>query len=215
VYTPGIPGIEAGEMSIFDAFSSSSGQRPYIGRYGKPGISRRELPCVFLVIAIVVGSCALLLLLVRWLTMAQESDLYLVAGPVLQAPALDTPPHPVIGILIEKDGFPFTIYEDDMSLSREIMNWKPGDYVTARVKHLTAGVQSKSGEYHIWELKRDGVTIQSYQDAYRYQTQANERATTYALGLVLLSAILLTVALALRIHFGAWVDQTPIEVQDP
>jgi hypothetical protein len=205
-------------MSIFDAFSSSPRRepRPYIGRYGSPGISLRDLPCTLLVIATVVAGCALLLPLVRWLTMAKESDLQLVAGSVLQAPALDTPPDPVIRILVETNGHPIVIYEDDVSLSGEIMKLKWGDQVTARVKLLRAGVSEDSpGEYHIWELERNGVTIQSYQDAYRYQTRANERSTTYALGLGLLSAILLTLALALRMHFGAWVDPTPIEVEDP
>ncbi len=203
-------------MSIFDAFSPSSRRGPYIGRYGKPGISRRELPCVFLVIAIAVGCIALLLLTVRWLTMANESDLYVISGSVLRAPELIRSTSPVIRILVQTNGRPVTIYEDDLSLSQQIMHLKWGDPVTARVKLLRAGVQSgSSAEYHIWELKRDGVTIQSYQDAYRYQTRANERSITYALELGLLSALLLAVALALRMHFGAWVDQTPIEVQEP
>jgi hypothetical protein len=170
---------------------------------------------VFLVIAIVVGCIAFLLLLVRWLTMAKESDLLLVTGSVLQAPALETSSNPVIRILVQMNDRPIAIYEDDLSLSREIMNLKWGDQVTARVKFLRAGVQEGSeGEYHIWELKRDGVTIQSYQDAYRYQTRVNESQTTYALGFGLISAILLTVALALRIHFGAWVDPTPLVSAD-
>ena len=200
----------------FSAPAPSPERRPYIGRYGKPGISRRELPCVFLVMAIAVGGIALLMPLVRWLTMAKESDLQLVAGSVLQAPELIRSTSPVIRILVETHGRPVAIYEDDLSLSRQIMNLKWGDHVTARVKFLRAGVPEESpGEYHIWELKRDGGTIQSYQDAYRYQTRVNERQTTSALGLALISAICLTVALALRIHFGAWVDPTPIEVQDP
>jgi hypothetical protein len=148
--------------------------------------------------------------------MAKESDLQLVAGSVLQARELTRPSNPVIRILVATNGRPVAIYEDDLSLSGEIMNWKPGDYITARVKFLREGVPRGSpGEYHIWELKRDGVTIQSYENAYLYQTGVNERQTTYALGLVLISAICLTVALALRIHFGAWVGPPPIEVQDP
>ena len=44
------------------------------------------------------------------------------------------------------------------------MKLKPGDHVTARV-------QSFFGQYHIWELKRDGVTIESYQDTYLYKPE--------------------------------------------
>ena len=212
MYTPCSLSKEAGEMPTFNA--PPPGERwSYIGRYGKPGISRRELPCVFLAAAIAVGCLALLLLWVRWLTMAEESDLYLVTGSVLQAPKLIRSSDPVIRILVQTNGRPIAIYEDDLSLSPEIMNLKWGDQVTARVKFLR---QSRAhGKYHIWELKHDGVTIQSYQDAYRYQTRVNERWTTYALGLGLLAAILLTAALALRIHYGAWVDPTPIEVPEP
>lgn len=203
-------------MPTFNAPSPSPRRRPYIGRYGKPGISRRELPCVFLVIAIVVACLALLLPVVRWLIMAKQSDLSVVTGTVLRAPQLIRSTSPVIIILLETDGRHVAIYEDDVSLS-EVMTLKPGDHVTARVKFQRAGVQSESddGEYHIWELKRDGVMIQSYQDAYLYQTRATERAMTYALGLALLAAILLAIALALRMHFGAWVDPTPIEVPEP
>jgi len=216
VYTPCSLSNQAGDMPTFNAPSPSPRRWPYTGRYGKPGISRRELPCVFLVMAMAVGGLAFMLLFGRWLTMAKESDLQLVGGSVLQAPELIRPSSPVLRILVQMNGRPIAIYEDDLSLSREIMNLKWGDPVTARVKFLRAGVPEDSpGEYHIWELKRDGVTIQSYQDAYRYQTRVNEEQITYALGLGLISAILLTVALALRIHFGAWVDPTPIEVEEP
>jgi len=202
-------------MPTFNAPSPSPRRWPYIGRYGKPGISRRDLPCTFLVIAIVLGFGALLLPWLGWLTMAKESDLELVAGSVLQAPKQLRPSSPVIRILVETDGGPADIYEDDSSYSREIMNLKPGDHVTARVKGLRVGVPRGSrGEYHIWELRRDGVTIQSYQDAYLYQTRVNERQTTYALWLGLVSAICLTVALALRMHFGEWVDSTPLVPAD-
>lgn len=203
-------------MSPFSAPSPAPERRPYIGRYGKPGISRRELPCVFLVMALTVGFLALLMPSVRRLVMAKESDLYIVSGSVLQAPELITSTQPVIRILVSMNGRPIDIYEDDLSLSQQIMNLKWGDPVTARVKLQRASTQIGSdGEYHIWELKRDGVMIQSYQDAYRYQTQANERATTHALELGLASAILLAVALGLRMHYGAWVDPTPIEVEEP
>ena len=217
VYTPCSLTNEAGEMPTFNAPSPNPRRWPYIGRYGKPGISRRELPCTFLVIAIAVGFLALLLPLLEWLRMANESDLRFVAGSVLQEPTLIRPSNPVIHIRVKTDsGRPVDIYEDDLSRSQEIMNLKWGDQVTARVKFLRVGVPKGSpGEYHIWELKRDGVTIQSYQDAYLYQTRVNERQTTYALGLGLMSAILLAVALALRMHFGEWVDSTPIEVQEP
>ena len=62
-------------MLMFNAPSPSSQRWPYIGRYGKPGISRRELPYTLLVIAIILGFGALLLPFLGWLTMAKEGDL--------------------------------------------------------------------------------------------------------------------------------------------
>ena len=194
----------------FNAPSPSPRRWPYIGRYGKPGISRRDLPNTFLIIAIILGFGALVLPLLGWLRMAKESDLKFVAGSVLQAPTLLRPSWPIIRIPIETDDGPADIYEEDMSHSQEIMNLQPGDHVTARVKFLTVGtLRRSSGEYHIYELKRDGVTIESYQDADRNQIRELEQYITNALWVGLLSSICLIAALALRMHFGAWGDSTP------
>jgi hypothetical protein len=202
-------------MPTFDAPSPSPVRWPYIGRYGKPGISRRELPYTFLILAIIFGFGALVLPLLGWLRMAKESDLKFVAGSVLQAPTLLRPSWPIIRIPIETDGGPAYIYEEDMSHSQEIMNLKPGDHVTARVKFLTVGTLSRrSGEYHIFELKRDGVTIESYQDSDLSQTRELQQYRTNALWVGLLSSICLAVALALRMHFGEWVDSTPLVPAD-
>jgi hypothetical protein len=197
-------------MPPFNAPSPSPRRWPYIGRYGKPGITRRDLPNFFLILAIILGFGALVLPLLGWLTMAKESDLKFVAGSVLQAPTWLRPSSPLIRIRVETDDGPVDIFEEDFSHSREIMNLKPGDHVTARVKLLHVGtLHGSSGDYHIWELKRDGVTIESYQDAYLYQTRELEQYKTIALWLGLISSIFLTVALALRMHFGAWGDSTP------
>ena len=82
------------------------------------------------------------------------------------------------------------------------MNLRPGDQITAGVRPLAT--------YHnVWELKRDGVTIQSYQESYLYQVAQNGQAETNALLCGLLAAISLAAGLALRMHFGAWRDPTP------
>jgi hypothetical protein len=147
--------------------------------------------------------------------MAKESDLRSVAGSVLQAPTLLRPFGPIIRIRVETDHGPATIFEEDVSHSREIMNLKPGDHVTARVYLSRVGnVSDSSNEYHIWELKRDGVTIESSQDTYLYETRELEQYKTSALWLGLAASICLMVALPLRMHFGAWVDPTPLEPAD-
>jgi hypothetical protein len=192
-------------MPTFNAPSPSPRRWPYPVTQAKPGLSRHDLPFTFLVIAIIFGFGALVFPLLGWLRMAKESELKLVAGSVLQAPTLLRPSWPIIRITIETDDGPVNIYEEDMSHSQEIMNLKPGDHVTARVKFLTVGTLHRgSGEYHVYELKRDGVTIESYQDADLCQTRELAQAKTNGLWTGLLSSICLAAALAFRMHFGAW-----------
>jgi hypothetical protein len=181
--------------------------------YSAPGrperrYSRRNLPYTFLFLAIILGLIALLVPVSRRLSMAKESDLKFVAGSVQQAPSwAHTEGGGLIRIPVEIDDGLHDFFEEDLSHSREIMNLKPGDHVTARV-------QSLFGEYHIWELKHDGVTIETYQDMYLYSTQELELGTTKALWLGLVSSIFLVVALALRMHFGAWRASTPLVSAD-
>jgi hypothetical protein len=66
-----------------------------------------------------------------------------------------------------------------------------------------------AGYHNIWELKRDGVTIQSYQETYLFQAATNERGVTGSLAAGLISLILLMAGLVLRMHFGAWRNSTP------
>lgn len=176
--------------------------------YSAPGrserrYSRRNLPYTFLFLAIIFALIALLGPMVRRLSMAKESDLKFVAGSIQRAPTFaHTKGGPIIHVRVETDDGLHNLFLEDFSHSREIMNLQPGD-------HVTAGVQSFFGQDNIWELKRDGVTIESYQDVYLYSTRALEQGTTNALWLGLLSSILLTVAIVLRMCFGAWRDATP------
>ncbi len=174
-----------------------------LGRFSgsKRKLTRRSLPTFFLVFAIMLGLMALVGPLIGGLSIAKESDLKFVAGSVQRAPRWTTEGD-LIRIRVETDDGICDLFEEDLSHSRAIMKLKPGDQVTARV-------QSLLGEYHIWELKRDGVTIESYQDMYLYETRRIERGTTNALWTGLVASILLTVALALRMYFGAWRAPTP------
>jgi hypothetical protein len=139
--------------------------------------------------------------------MAKESDLKFVAGSVQQAPGWARGKGgsklPIIIIRVKMDDGLYDLHEQDLSHSREIMNLRPGDRITARVMPF-------AGYYHnIWELKRDGVTIQSYQETYLFQAATNERGVIGSLAAGLISLILLIAALVLRMHFGAWRDSTP------
>jgi hypothetical protein len=189
-------------MPTFDAPSPSPRRWPYIGRYGKPGIPRRDLPYTFLFVAILLGLIAVALAVIGKLSMAKESDLKFVAGSVQRAPRwVHTKGGPIIVIRVKTDDGLHDLVEQDLDHSQEIMNLRPGDQITARV-------QFWGGDHDIWELKRDGVTIQSYQDTYLYQAAMNEKGGTAALCFGLVASIFLTAALALRMYFGAWRDST-------
>ena len=168
----------------------------------KRKLSRRNLPNMFLGLAIMLGFIALVIPLAGWLSMAKESDLKFFAGSVQRAPRwVSTKGGPIIVIRVKMDDGLHDLVEEDFSHSRAIMQLKPDDHVTALVK-------SFFGQYDIWELKRDGVTIESYQDTYLYRTRENERGATNALAFGLVASIFLTVAIALRMYFGAWRDST-------
>ena len=190
-------------MPTFNAPCPSFRRWPYPVTGAKPEpLSRRDLPYTFLILAIMLGFSALVLPLLGWLRMAKESDLKFVAGSVLQAPKWLRPSSPMIRIRVETDDGPADIFEEDLSHSREIMNLRPGDRITARVMPF-------AGYHNIWELKRDGVTIQSYQETYLFQAATNERGVTGSLAAGLISLILLMAGLVLRMHFGAWRNSTP------
>ena len=187
-------------MPTFDAPSPSPRRWPYIGRYGKPGIPRRDLPYAFLFAAILLGLVAVAVAVIGKFSMAKESDLKLVAGSVQRAPRwVHTKGGSIIVIRVKTDDGLHDLDEQDLSHSREIMKLRPGDQITARV-------QFWGGDHNIWELKRDGVTIQSYQDTYLYQAALNRDGLTAALVFGLVASIFLMAALVLRMYFGAWRD---------
>lgn len=180
-------------------------------RTGRP-LTRRDLPVIFLVPAILFGFFAIALPVMAKLAMAKESDLKVVAGSVEQEPrwlrGRSGGKLPIIEIRLETDDGLYVLHEQDLSHEREVMNLRTGDRITARVKPLAT--------YHnVWELTRDGVTIQSYQESYLYQAEQNKQATTNALLCGLVASISLIVALALRMHFGAWRDPTFSVSGDP
>src|ERR1700676_763842 len=126
-------------------------------------LRRRNLPYTLLVLAIMLGFIALVLPLGGWLVMAKESDLKVFAGSVQRAPRwVNTRGGPIIVIRVKVDDGLHDLVEEDFSHSRAIMKLRPDDQVTALVK-------SFFGQYDIWELRRDVVTIESFQDTYLYR----------------------------------------------
>jgi hypothetical protein len=179
---------------------------PAPGRRARRPVTPRDLPALFLGFALVLGVFAVAIPVMGKLAMAKESDLKFVAGSVQQAPGWARGKGgsklPIIIIRVKMDDGLYDLHEQDLSHSREIMNLRPGDRITARVMPF-------AGYHNIWELKRDGVTIQSYQETYLFQAATNERGVTGSLAAGLISLILLMAGLVLRMHFGAWRNSTP------
>ena len=162
-------------------------------------LTRRDLPILFLRYAIVLGLITLGLLSIGWLAMARKSDLKSVAGTVQQAPRWQrTKGGPIIVIPVEMGDSLHDLTVEDVSHYQAIMNLKPRDHITALVTSFL--------EYRVWELKRDGVMLESYEDMYLYQTAMNERGAIVAFGSGLLSLVFLMMALSLRMYFGTWRD---------
>ncbi len=170
--------------------------------YGAPnrGFSPLNLPRMLLVFAILLGFIALLAPLSRKLFMAEEGDLKSFAGSVQRAPTQDS--KGLIRIRVETSDGPHDLLVEDRSHYQQIINLQAGDYVTARA-------QSLLGEYHIWELKHDGVTIESYQDMCQFSARKLEQGTTSALWIGFLASICLVAAIVLRMFFGVWSQ--PVE----
>ncbi len=161
----------------------------------QPKRSRRNLPYLFAVFAVLLAIAAILIPSLAWFAMAPQSDLQSFSGSLTEAPSWGS--HSVINIRLQtQDGVQDLVLED-LSHSEQILKLSAGDNIAARVYPFL-------GQYDLWELKHDGMIIESYQDAYVYRAQQLEQGTTTALWMGLAACILFVVAVALRMHFGVW-----------
>jgi hypothetical protein len=85
-----------------------------------------------------------------------------------------------------------------------IMTLRVGDNVTARVRR---GRVRREIDW-LWELKRDGGAILSYEETRRYIERQNARTAEIAHWEGVLSLGFFVAAILLRRHFGAWRDAT-------
>ena len=151
------------------------GDGPTLGATVNPGYLVAICLTRFSFLQLCLASSAVAIAVIGKLSMAKESDLKFVAGSVQRAPRwVSTKGGSIIVIRVKTDDGLHDLDEQDLSHSREIMHLRPGDRITARVKFW-------GGDHNIWELKRDGVTIESYQDTYLYQAAMNKDGATAAL----------------------------------
>jgi hypothetical protein len=173
----------------------------------KRGATRRDSPALCLIYAAIFALVAIGLPFAASLDLAKESDLQTIAGSVQSAPRVTNGGKGGVKLHIfvqGRDGLHHLTQED---LSRDVpvvMDLRAGDNVTARVKHDSLGRDLD----WLWELKRDGNTILSYEQTLRYLERRNTRTGKIAPWAGALSLGLFVVAILLRRHFGAWRDTT-------
>jgi hypothetical protein len=70
------------------------------------------------------------------------------------------------------------------------------------------------GGYQVWQLERNGVVLERYEEKRRWQEDAIVRTNTLGVWAGAAALILLVMAFLLRKHFGAWRDKsTPSSVE--
>jgi hypothetical protein len=155
--------------------------------------TRRDLPALCLMYAVISAFACFGLPLASKLDMAKETDLHSVTGTLLSAPKWITGRGAHLDIsLVASDGPHHFALEDS---SRELP-LRASDKVALRVYHS-----------RIWGIERNGVTIVSYQDTYRHMEGLNARSRQMAHWAGGISLVLFVLAALLRKHFGAWRDK--------
>lgn len=165
--------------------------------------TRRDSPALCLIYASILGLAALGLPLAANFDLAKESDLHTVAGSVQSAPQVTNEGKSGIKLHIfirGSEGFHHLIQDDLSGDVPGIMSLLPGDDVTARVRRDRLGRDLD----WLWELKRDGNTILSYQQTLRYLERRSAQSRAIAHWAGGLSLGLFAAAILLRRHFGAW-----------
>ncbi len=166
--------------------------------------TRRDLPAICLIYAVIFAFACFALPLAQNLGMAKLSELHPIAGIVQSAPRTTRGKVIKLHILIHASDGLHHLIQDDLSADfPEIMDLRAGDNVVARVRHDSWGRDLD----WFWELERSGVTILSYEDTYRYKERCNARGLKMAHWAGVISLGLFVLAILLRKHFGAWREK--------
>jgi hypothetical protein len=180
----------------------------------KRGATRRDSPALCLIYAAIFALAALGLPFAANLDLAKESDLHTVAGTVQSAPRVTNGGKGGIKLHIfvrGSDGL-HHLTQDDLSWDVPgIMSLRAGDNVTARVRRDRLG---RNLDW-LWELKRDGNTILSYEQTVRYLERRGAQGRVIAHWAGGLSLGLFVAAILLRRHFGVWRNASERSVPAP
>lgn len=171
------------------------------GARNQRGVTRRDLPAVFLALATFFAIFAVLFPLAGRLDLASRNELKPVTGTVASRPRWHTGKGAGIYIPIQTADGLHTLAITDFHNYDELMALKPGDAVTALVRPL--------GAYGVWELKHDGITLVSYEEMREGAEREERQARRVGSWLGLMSFVCAIAAVSLRRHYGSWRGSNP------
>lgn len=169
------------------------------------GATRRDLPAMFLMYGVIFALGAFGLPIANNLDnkIIQEKDLQSISGTVQSAPRTTSGKGSMhLHIYLRASNGIFHLVQDDLTRSvPAIMDLRTGDRVTARVS------PDRTREVNwLWELRREGSTILSYEDTCRWIEGCKARGRVIAHWTGGLSLGCFALAILLRKYFGAWRD---------
>jgi hypothetical protein len=170
-------------------------------------VTRRDLPFILLVYGVLSAAFALAGPLAADSDLAKPSDLQSITGSVQRLPytTVSGKAGRKLHIFVRAEDGLHHLTQDDLSADvPAIMDLRVGDKVTALVKHDTLGRDLD----WLWELHCNGATILSYRDTHRSLERRNMGIRELSHWAGILALALLTVAILLRRHFGAWRNTT-------
>jgi hypothetical protein len=178
-----------------------------MNRPRKTAISlRRESPALCLIFGTFFGIFGLLFPYVASLDVASKSELQSVSGSVEQIyrKHVSRGSEKIDILVLGSDRIHHLTQDDFTDRVPEILTLKAGDKVTAKVKPDSMG---RDLEW-FWELKRNGVSILSFEATREYFERRGIHNTKLTLAAGVVSICLFALGFVLKRHFGAWRDAT-------
>ena len=168
--------------------------------------TRRDLPALCLIYGVILAFAALALPLGAKLDLAKRSELHSISGTVRDTSRTNlSKAGPKLHIFVQDSNRLHHLTQDDLSYEvPAVRSLRAGDSVTVLVRRDFLG---RNLEW-VWEVQRDGVTILSYDQTQGFLEQTKQRMEAIALWASVLSIGTFMVAVFLRMHFGAWRDNT-------
>jgi hypothetical protein len=173
--------------------------------------TRRDLPALCLLYSVIFALAAIGLPFGAKLDMARKDELRSITGIVQDTSRTNlSKAGPKLHIFVRDGDRVFHLTQDDLSnVAPAVCNLRAGDNVTALVRRDFLG---RDLEW-VWEVRRDGVTLLSYEQTERYLEQSMGRMKVIAVWAGVISIGLLGLAIRLRTHFGAWSEGMRQSVQ--